>query len=48
MVANSGGAGVVGTASSNVAVTALAWAVVGIPLFFGIWVTLQKAFLLFK
>ena len=27
---------------------ALAWAVVGIPLAWGVWITLQKAFVLFS
>ena len=39
-----GGVGV----SSNPAVTAFAWAAVGIPLMLGIWITLQKASVLFK
>jgi hypothetical protein len=30
------------------AVTAFAWAAVGIPLMIGVWVTLQKAVVLFK
>jgi hypothetical protein len=29
-------------------VTAFAWLAVGIPLMFGVWVTLQKAAVLFK
>jgi MFS family permease len=39
-----GGVGV----ASNPAVTTLAWAAVGIPLIVGIWITLQKASVLFK
>jgi MFS family permease len=39
---------VVGTAGSNPAVTAFAWAAVGIPLSIGIWLTLQKAVVFFK
>jgi MFS family permease len=33
---------------SNPVVVALAWAVVGIPLLIGVWITLQKASVLFK
>jgi hypothetical protein len=29
-------------------VTLLAWAVVGIPLLIGVWITLQKAIVLFR
>jgi len=32
----------------NPAVIALAWAAVGIPLAWGMWITLQKAFILFR
>jgi hypothetical protein len=39
---------VVGTAGSNPAVAAFAWAAVGIPLSIGIWLTLQKAVVFFK
>ena len=48
--ATAGGRGgtVVGTAGSNPAVTAFAWAAVGIPLSIGIWLTLQKAVVFFK
>ena len=35
-------------ASVNPLVAALAWAVVGIPLLIGVWITLQKAIVLFK
>jgi MFS family permease len=42
----SGGASAV--VNSNPAVTALAWAAVGIPLAIGIWLTLQKAAVFFK
>jgi MFS family permease len=38
----------VGTGSVNPAVTAFAWAAVGIPLMIGVWITLQKAVVLFK
>lgn len=37
-----------GTAASSPAVVVFAWLAVGIPLMFGIWVTLQKASVLFK
>jgi MFS family permease len=41
--------GAAGTAvNSNAALTALAWAAVGIPLAIGIWLTLQKAAVFFK
>jgi MFS family permease len=47
--ATGGKAGVVvGAAGSNPAVTAFAWAAVGIPLSIGIWLTLQKAVVFFK
>jgi MFS family permease len=47
--AGGGKAGVVvGTAGNNPAVTAFAWAAVGIPLSIGIWLTLQKAVVFFK
>ena len=36
------------TVNTNPAMTALAWAAVGIPLAFGIWMTLQKAAVFFK
>jgi MFS family permease len=47
---SSGGAAgtVVATAGSNPAVAAFAWAAVGIPIVYGVWVTLQKAAVLFK
>jgi hypothetical protein len=32
----------------NPAVTTFAWAAVGIPLAIGVWITLQKAVVLFK
>jgi MFS family permease len=38
----------VGTGGVNPAVTAFAWAAVGIPLMIGVWITLQKAVVLFK
>jgi hypothetical protein len=43
-VGGSGGAGV----ASSPAVVLFAWLAVGIPLMFGVWVTLQKASVLFK
>ena len=44
-----GGAAVaVPVASANPLVAALAWAVVGVPLLIGVWITLQKAIVLFK
>ena len=46
-----GGGAAVATAPAVAAggmVTVLAWAVVGIPLLIGIWITLQKAMVLFK
>jgi hypothetical protein len=42
------GAGGAGGVATNPGVTALAWAAVGIPLMLGIWITLQKAAVLFK
>ena len=42
-----GGGGTAAT-TGNPAMTAFAWMAVGIPLMFGIWVTLQKASVLFK
>jgi MFS family permease len=42
-----GSGGVVGI-SSNPAVATFAWAAVGIPLMLGVWITLQKASVLFK
>jgi MFS family permease len=49
VAASSGQAGGVAVAGGvNPAVTAFAWAAVGIPLFLGIWITLQKAVVLFK
>jgi hypothetical protein len=41
-----GGSG--GAVASSPAVVAFAWLAVGIPLMFGVWVTLQKASVLFK
>jgi MFS family permease len=43
----SGGAGSASTSVSSPVLVALAWAAVGIPLAIGIWITLQKAVLLF-
>jgi hypothetical protein len=44
-----GGAAVaVPVAGANPLVAALAWAVVGVPLLIGVWITLQKAIVLFK
>lgn len=49
VAASSGGARAgAAVATVNPAVTAFAWMLVGIPLMFGIWVTLQKASVLFK
>jgi MFS family permease len=42
------GTGGVAGVASNPAVATLAWAAVGIPLMLGIWITLQKAAVLFK
>ena len=39
---------IVATGATSPAVTAFAWAAVGIPLAIGIWITLQKAVVLFK
>jgi hypothetical protein len=46
----SGGAAVVAApvAAGGALVTLLAWAAVGIPLLIGVWITLQKAAVLFK
>ena len=41
-----GGSGATGATSPLI--TAFAWLAVGIPLMFGLWVTLQKASVLFK
>lgn len=46
--ASSGSAVAVGSGATSSAVTVFAWAAVGIPLTIGIWITLQKAVLLFK
>ena len=43
-----GGVQIVGTGATSPAVTAFAWAAVGIPLAIGIWITLQKAVVLFQ
>jgi hypothetical protein len=37
-----------GSGATSPFVTAFAWLAVGIPLMFGLWVTLQKASVLFK
>ena len=37
-----------GESSSNAAIAPIAWLAVGLPLAYGIWVTLQKSALLFK
>jgi MFS family permease len=42
------GGGVVAAGGTNPAVATFAWAAVGIPLLIGIWITLQKAVVLFK
>ncbi|MEC5216926.1 MFS family permease [Actimicrobium sp. GrIS 1.19] len=48
-VANSvGGVGVASAAASSPGVAVMAWAAVGIPLLVGVWITLQKAAILFK
>ncbi|MGZ5199946.1 MAG: OFA family MFS transporter [Telluria sp.] len=41
------GSGAVATGGSNPAIAVFAWAAVGIPIIYGIWVTLQKAAVLF-
>jgi MFS family permease len=51
MVAGVSGAGVMTAtpvAAGGALVTLLAWAAVGIPLLIGVWITLQKAIVLFK
>jgi MFS family permease len=49
VAASSGQGGVAGVAGgSNPAVATFAWAAVGIPLLIGVWITLQKAAVLFK
>jgi len=51
MVAGVSGAGVIAAtpvAAGGALVTLLAWAAVGIPLLIGVWITLQKAIVLFK
>jgi MFS family permease len=45
---NAGGVGVASTAASAPGVAVMAWAAVGIPLLVGVWITLQKAAILFK
>jgi MFS family permease len=40
--------GTTGATGSSFAVAVLAWAVVGIPLLIGVWITLQKAIVLFR
>ena len=45
---SSGTAGAVSTSTTSPVTIALAWAVVGIPLAIGIWITLQKALVLFR
>jgi hypothetical protein len=37
-----------GESSSNAAIAPIAWLAVGLPLAYGIWVTLQKSAVLFK
>jgi len=44
----SSGAQMAGAGTANPALVILAWAAVGIPLAIGIWITLQKALILFK
>jgi hypothetical protein len=51
VVAGVSGAGVIAAApvaAGGAFVTLLAWAAVGIPLLVGVWITLQKAIVLFK
>jgi MFS family permease len=51
MVTGVSGAGVIAAApvaAGGARVTLLAWAAVGIPLLIGVWITLQKAIVLFK
>ena len=49
ITASSGKGGVaVATGGVNPAVTMFAWAAVGLPLLMGVWITLQKAVVLFK
>jgi hypothetical protein len=43
-----GVAGVSGVAGTNPAIATFAWAAVGIPLMMGVWITLQKAVVLFN
>jgi hypothetical protein len=47
-VSTGAGGAAVGTARSNPAVAVFAWAAVGIPIIYGVSVTLQKAAVLFK
>lgn len=46
--ASGAGGAVAATGGSNPAVAVFAWAAVGIPILYGVWVTLQKASVLFK
>lgn len=51
MVVGASGAGVIAAtpvAAGGALITLLAWAAVGIPLLIGVWITLQKAIVLFK
>ncbi|GAB3430766.1 OFA family MFS transporter [Massilia solisilvae] len=49
VAASSGtGSGVVATGGSNPAIATFAWLAVGLPILYGVWVTLQKAAVLFK
>jgi hypothetical protein len=43
-----GVSGTGGVAVANPAVAALGWMMVGVPLLIGVWITLQKAIVLFK
>lgn len=45
---NNGSAAAAGTGATSPVVTVFAWAAVGLPLAAGIWITLQKAIVLFK
>ncbi len=46
--ADRGGAAVGGTGETPAALSIAAWLAVGVPLAWGVWITLQKAAILFK
>ncbi|MBC7500201.1 MAG: OFA family MFS transporter [Herminiimonas sp.] len=48
VAASTGGSGAVSGATTSPALPLLAWMAVGIPLAIGVWITLQKAAILFK